>query len=164
MASTVYRVVSRLLDVAHGTGSVVVVNDRIDVALAAGAGAVHLGERSLATATARRLVGSRALIGRSTHGPADVRREVRAGVDYLFFGNVWATPSHPGREGAGRTGLRDAVEAADAVPIFAIGGVDVGRVPGVIDAGVRGVAVVRGVWDASDPAEAVSEYISALGR
>lgn len=163
-ASTVYEVVKALLPASRRTGATLVVNDRIDVALAVGAEAVHLGARSLPTGDARRLVGEAAMVGRSTHDVLEVPGEAAAGVDFLFFGNVWRTPSHADRPGVGETGLRAASAAAAGVPVIAIGGVDRGRVASALEAGAHGVAVVRGVWAAADPVAAVSEYISALER
>lgn len=163
-ASTVYEVAKTLLPKSRRSGAALVVNDRIDVALALDAGAVHLGARSLPTAVARRLLGEGARIGRSTHDRPEVAEEVASDVDFLFFGNVWRTPSHPDRPGAGEVGLRDVVDAAGGVAVIAIGGVDVGRVSSALEAGAHGVAVVRGVWDASDPVAAVREYISAFER
>lgn len=164
VASTVYEVTKALLPASRRSGAVLAVNDRIDVALAVGAGAVHLGARSLPAALARRLLGEAVLIGRSTHERPEVAEEARSDVDFLFFGNVWSTPSHPDRPGVGEVGVREAVDAAGSVAVIAIGGVDVGRVPSAIEAGAQGVAVVRGVWDAADPVAAVREYISAFER
>lgn len=163
-ASTVYEVAKTLLPKSRRSGAALVVNDRIDIALALDAGAVHLGARSLPTAVARRLLGEVAWIGRSAHDPPEVVEEAASDVDFLFFGNVWRTPSHPDRPGAGEVGLREVVDAAGGVAVIAIGGVDVGRVSSALEAGAHGVAVVRGVWDASDPVAAVREYISALER
>ncbi|MDX1494426.1 MAG: thiamine phosphate synthase [Longimicrobiales bacterium] len=157
---TVYTMVTALREAASAAGALLVVNDRIDVALATGLGAVHLGARSLAPAEARRLLGDDVLIGRSIH---DEEAAVAARADWLFFGHVFATPSHPGTPGRGPEALARAVGAAAGVPVVAIGGVDPSRVSEVTAKGAYGVAALRGVWDASDPAGAVRDYISALG-
>lgn len=163
-AARVYEIVTALGPAARRSGALLVVNDRVDVALAAEVGAVHLGARSLSVAETRRLVGPETKIGRSTHDPSEVRDGALSGVDFLFFGNVWETPSHPDRPGLGPAALREAAEAAGEVPVVAIGGVDLGRAPSVLDAGAHGVAVLRGVWGAEEPRRALRDYISALDR
>lgn len=158
----VYDIAAGLGPVAAEAGSVLVVNDRVDVALALGLGAVHLGRRSLEPVEARRLLGPEGLIGRSSHGVADAAEVASAGADYVFLGNVFGTASHPDRAALGLAALADAVAAAEPVPVLAIGGVDIHRVAEVRANGAHGVAVLRGVWDADSPADAVTDYISAL--
>lgn len=162
-AAAVYEVVTALLPTSRRTGALLVVNDRVDVALAAGVGAVHLGVRSLEPPEVRRLVGEDAAIGLSTHDPEEAKLAAGSGVDFLFFGNVWPTPSHPDRPGAGTDRLTEAVDAAGGVPVVAIGGVDLDRIASVRSTGAHGVAVLGGVWSAGDPVGAASDYISALG-
>ena len=152
-----------LEEAAQGTGSLLVVNDRVDVALAVGLDAVHLGGRSLSVAEARRLLGDRVLVGRSTHDAPEARAAASEGADYVFYGHVYETPSHPDREGRGRDGLAEAVKET-VRPVVAIGGISPERVEEVKGAGAAGVAVLGGVWRVRSPGEAVSEYISALGR
>jgi thiamine-phosphate pyrophosphorylase len=159
----VYDIVDRLRPVADDVGASLVVNDRVDVALALDVRAVHLGTRSLAPEAVRRLLGPDGLIGCSTHGVDAVAVAASAGVDYVFLGNVFDTASHPEREGLGAEVLADAVVVADAAPVLAIGGIDVRRAAELRQAGAYGVAVLRGVWDAGSPADAVTDYISALG-
>ncbi len=159
----VHGMARSLADAAGETGALLVVNDRVDVALATDLRAVHLGGRSLDPVTVRRVVGPAVLIGCSIHDAEEVTAGVGASVDYLVFGNVYATPSHPGRDGAGATGLEGAVAAAGDTPLLAIGGVTPRRAVDVRGIGAFGVAVMRGVWDAPGPADAVNEYISALG-
>lgn len=160
----IYEMARTLADAVEGTGALLVVNDRVDVLLATDLTAVHLGGRSLDPATVRGLVGPDVLIGCSTHDAEEVEAGVAGGADYLAFGNVYATPSHPGRDGVGAKGLEGAVAAAGDTPLLAIGGVTPRRTEEVRGIGAFGVAVMRGVWDAPDPAHAVREYISALGE
>jgi len=157
---TVYRLVRDLTPVARSSGTLLVVNDRIDVALAEGVEAVHLGDRSLDVRQARDLLGDSVLIGRSVHAVEEAD-ELEGDADYLFFGNVHATESHPGMEEQGERRLT--LAAARATPVLGIGGVTVERVPSLLSAGAYGVAVLGGVWDAPDPSAAVKQYISALG-
>lgn len=159
----VYDIVDRLHPVADGAGSLLVVNDRVDVALALDVRAVHLGTRSLGPGLVRRLLGQDGRIGCSTHGADAVTEAASAGADWVFLGNVFATASHPDREGLGLEVLEEAMTAVQRVPLLAIGGVDVDRVAEVRARGAHGVAVLGGVWGAASPVDAVTDYISALG-
>ena len=138
------------------TGALLFVNDRIDVALAAGADGVHLGGGSLPAEVARGLLGSAALIGVSTHVPG----EASAGADFVFFGPVWETPSKSGTQG--ETRLAEAVRQA-TVPVLAIGGVTPARVAAARAAGAAGVAVIRAILSAADPATATRALLVELG-
>lgn len=147
----------RLSKARRSSGAWLVVNDRIDVAAAAGADGVQLGARSLAPEAARRVApGLR--IGVSVHDVDAARRA--SGADWLVGGTIWPTPSHPDRPGGG-PGHLAALVAAATVPVVAIGGVTPGRVAAARDAGAAGVAVLRGVWDARDPLRALDAYLSA---
>ena len=159
---TLHRTVEALAAVADATEALLVVNDRVDVALAVGGVGVHLGGRSLETGRVRRLVGEQVPVGRSVHGVEEAAGASGAGADYLFFGNVWPTPSHPERQGTGLEALARSAEAARPVPVLAIGGVTAARAGQAQRKGAGGVAVMRGVWGHPDPARAVTEYISAL--
>jgi len=148
---------------AEAAGALLVINDRVDVALAAGLHAVHVGERSLSVAEARRILGDRAVVGASIHDPGAAASARLDGSAWLFVGTVYATPSHPHRPGQGCDLVRR-VAAVSGVPLLGIGGVTVDRVGDVLGAGAHGVAVVRGVWEAPDPGEAVRDYLGALER
>jgi len=154
--------VAALGDAARASEATLVVNDRVDVAMAfpAAVSGVHLRGDSLATGDARRLLPD-ALVGRSVHGVDEVGSEDAAAADYLVVGTVWATPSHPGRPGACLPLVREAARAAQP-PMVAIGGVTVERAASVRAAGGHGVAVLRAVWDADDPADAVCALLGAL--
>ncbi|MCC6850042.1 MAG: thiamine phosphate synthase [Deltaproteobacteria bacterium] len=143
---------------AHGAA--LVVNDRIDVALAAGADGVHLPATSFSIAAARRLLGAEAWIGRSTHAPEEAARAAAEGADYVVLGPVFATPS---KEVYGAPLGLAAVEAAAArvrCPVIAIGGITAANAPTVRRAGAHGVAVIRAILDAADPA-ATARALSA---
>jgi thiamine-phosphate pyrophosphorylase len=151
-----------LRETARASGAWLVVNDRVDVALTAGLDAVQLGRRSLPPAAARRVLGSTVRVGVSTHVPQEVTEAVVEGADWIFVGTMYATPSHPGREGSGPAGMRAAAAVAGRTPLVAIGGVTVARVPELLRSGAHGVAVVRGVWQAPDPRTASRDYLEAL--
>ncbi len=152
-----YELASALVPLAHETGALLLVNDRVDVALAAGVGGAHLGARSLSPADARGLLGGVGRVGASVHSRAEAEAAVSGGADFLVVGTLYATGSHPGRCGAGVGLLLDM--AGLGVPLVGIGGITIGRVAEVREAGAHGVAVLRGVWDAERPWDAVREYL-----
>lgn len=141
------------------TGALLFVNDRIDVALAAGADGVHLGTGSVPVAVARRLLPTDALVGVSTHAPEEA---AAVDGDFAFFGPVFATPSKE-RFGApqGTARLAEAVAAA-RVPVVGIGGIDVEQVAAVRGTGAVGVAVIRAILAAADPGAATRALLGAL--
>lgn len=138
----------------------VLVNGNADVAAAAGVG-LHLSERSMATASARRAIGDSALLGRSVHSP--VAATAAAGSDYLLAGTLFETASKPGVAPIGLTGLGDIV-AATWEPVYAIGGIRADRVAAVLAAGAGGVAVIGAIADADDPERAAAALRSAIDQ
>jgi thiamine-phosphate pyrophosphorylase len=159
----------RLLEVfaeaARRHGRLFAVNDRADVALAAAAPMLHLGQDDLPVPIARRIVGDAPLIGRSTHDAAQVDAADREpGVDYLCAGPVWATPTKPGRPAAGLALIEHAARVASR-PWFAIGGIEsLDRLDEVIAHGARRVVVVRAITEADDPAAATRAFVERLRR
>lgn len=119
-----------------------VVSARADLALAAGAAGVHLPERDLPVAGARRLLGPGRLVGRSVHSPEAAARAEAEGADYVVFGSVFASASHPGQGVAGLEAL-ERVAAAVRIPVLAIGGVDGDRIEACLAAGAAGFAAIR---------------------
>lgn len=150
-----------LAGVAREAGALLLVNGRPDVALAVGTG-VQLGHRSIPVQSARGLLGKDAVIGYSAHGAAESESAVRNGADFVVLGTIWATPSHPGREGAGLERVRETA-AGLAAPVVAIGGVTPERARRALDAGAWGVAAIRGVWDAADPVSAAGRFLQEMG-
>jgi thiamine-phosphate pyrophosphorylase len=138
------------------------VNDRVDVALVGGAAGVHLGDRSLPAARARTLLGEDAWIGVSRHDPSEARDAETEGADYVFLGSIHPTATHPGAVALGISAIGDAVRRGNAPPVIGIGGIGPAETPDVIAAGAHGVAVIRGIWHADDPAEAVMRYLEGL--
>jgi thiamine-phosphate pyrophosphorylase len=130
------------------------INDRADIALAAGADVLHLGQDDLPLTWARRILGEDVLLGRSTHDLAQATKAAAEPWDYLVAGPVWATATKPGRPATG-TALVEAVAALDPPqPWFAIGGITPGNLPQVTAAGATRIVVVRAITDAPDPATA----------
>jgi thiamine-phosphate pyrophosphorylase len=134
-------------------GALFVVNDRVDLAIAADADGVHVGQQDLSPEEARRQMGPRALIGLSTHARDEILAAAATGADYIAVGPVHATPTKPGRPAVGHDLVRFAAERA-VQPFFAVGGIDQGNVGDVVAAGARRIAVVRALTEAPDPAEA----------
>ncbi len=151
-----------LLPVALEAGALLVANDRVDIALALGLRGVQLGSRSLPVSDVRRIVGRSVVVGVSCHSARDVAGAAVDGADYAFLGNVFSTPTHPGVEGLGAPAFSRVVARSEPLPVVAIGGVTVSRIPALMAAGAHGLAVQRGIWDAQDPVEALKEYISGL--
>ncbi|RZQ61763.1 thiamine phosphate synthase [Amycolatopsis suaedae] len=145
-------------------GALLSVNDRADVALAAGADVLHLGQDDLPVTVARRIVADDVVIGRSTHSAEQANAAAaEPGVDYFCTGPCWPTPTKPGRSAPGLDLVRATAAAAPARPWFAIGGIDHARLPEVLAAGARRVVVVRAITEAEDPAAAAAALRAALG-
>ena len=140
-----------LADAARRHGALFAVNDRADIARAAGADVLHVGQDDLPLAVARDILGPQPLIGRSTHDRDQVAAAVAEPVDYYCVGPCWPTPTKPGRQAAGLDLVRTAAASDAGKPWFAIGGIDEQRLPEVLDAGARRVVVVRAITAADDP-------------
>jgi thiamine-phosphate pyrophosphorylase len=151
-----------LADAARRHGALVAVNDRADIARAAGADVLHLGQNDLPLAVARDIVGPNTLVGRSAHNRDQVAAAVGQDVDYFCVGPCWPTPTKPGRPSPGLQLVRTAADLAGDKPWFAIGGIDAGRLPDVLDAGARRIVVVRAITAAEDPRAAAEQLSSAL--
>ena len=143
-----------------------VLNDRPDLALALGADGVHVGQDDAPPSLARRILGGDAIVGYSTHAPAELDAAVTEPVDYFSAGPVNETPTKPGRPGTGLEYLRYAASATDAaqLPFFVTGGVTPQTLPAMLEAGARRFVVVRYFTEADDPeanARAVRRVIDA---
>ncbi len=151
----------QLLPAVRAAGAVLLINDRIDVALAVGADGVHLSRKSLPPGEARRLLGPGRLVGISCHSIPEVREAVAAGVDYVVFGPIFHTPSKaPFGPPLGLEPLREA-RAVCSLPLVAIGGIRAEQAPAVVAAGADGVAVISAVLAAVDPAAAARDLLAA---
>ena len=146
-------------------GRLLAVNDRADVALAAGADVLHLGQDDLPVPVARRILGSGPLIGRSSHNPAQAAAAAAEdGVDYFCAGPVWATPTKPGRPATGLSLISHVASLGVARPWFAIGGISRDQLDDVLAAGASRVVVVRAITEARDPGAATAEFAARLHR
>jgi thiamine-phosphate pyrophosphorylase len=151
-----------LADAAGRHGALLAVNDRADIARAAGADVLHLGQGDLPLTAARDIIGPDTLVGRSTHDPAQVAAAIAEDVDYFCVGPCWPTPTKPGRFAPGLTLVRSTAALACDKPWFAIGGIDADRLPEVLAAGARRIVVVRAITAAEDPRAAAQQLSSAL--
>ena len=135
-------IVTRCVDLARGSNTAILVNDRLDIALAAGAGGVHLRTRSVRATVARRHVPAGFILGRSVHGVSEAIRVVEEGrLDYLVLGTVFSSQSKPGVWPCG-VGVLGAVARVVEVPVLAIGGVTVDKSVELFHAGAAGVAAI----------------------
>jgi thiamine-phosphate pyrophosphorylase len=145
---------------AYGAASIV--NDRADVALAAGAAGVHLGRQDLHPSNARRILGPTAWIGATANSLAEAKAHLDSPIDYLGVGPVYGTYSKEKASAPmGTSILREIVQASE-VPVIAIGGILPEHIPALFSAGVHGVAVLSGVTCAADPGEAAFRYAEAI--
>lgn len=139
------------------------VNDRVDVAMAAKADGVHLGQSDLDPALATNLAPT-LMLGRSTHKPEQADAVQHEPLDYFAVGPVHATPTKPGRAPVGLEYVRYVAQMNPVLPWYAIGGIDYQAIEPVLEAGAQRVAFVRAVLDAKDPAEAAAELMSILNQ
>jgi thiamine-phosphate pyrophosphorylase len=150
-------------EAAEAHGALFIVNDRPDVALALDADGVHLGQDDLPVEVARRILGPDAVIGVSSHSPEQFDA-VSMDADYLCAGPVWETRTKPGRPAAGLDLIRHAAKSGEERPWFAIGGINQGNLPEVLDAGATRIVVVRAVTEAVSPGDASRELARGVGR
>ena len=156
-----------IVGLAAPLGARVIVNDRCDLALMAGADGVHLGQHDLPIEAARQLLGSTALIGLSTHGDQDAQQvdaAVWQRVSYLAIGPVYDTRTKDtGHAAVGLEAVRRTTGVVGTRPVVAIGGITLATAPEVIAAGAASVALIADLLVGGDPARRVSEYVDALG-
>ena len=151
------RLVERSVLAAQGTAARILVNDRVDVALAAGAHGVHLRGDSMPASRVRAIAPGAFVIGRSVHAPGEAARAAQDGnLDYLIFGTVFASHSKPGVDAAGLDALTAAC-AAVALPVLAVGGMTPARLDAVARAGAAGCAAI-GLF-ADGPLDAIPQVV-----
>jgi thiamine-phosphate pyrophosphorylase len=162
--SALLALACEVVPLAADAGCRVIVNDRLDVALASHAAGVHLGQDDLPIAAARRVAGDRIVIGVSTHDVAEARAAEAAGADYVGFGPMFATASKADaltpRTLDGLRAVRDTI----AIPIVAIGGITPDTAPMILDAGADAVAMIGALATAPDPAELCTQILAIPRR
>ena len=148
-------------EVCRRYGVPFVLNDRPDLARAVGADGVHVGQDDVPVRVAREILGPDAIVGLSTHGPADLAGAQQEDVDYISAGPVEATPTKPGRPGTG-LGYVTLASERSSVPVFVTGGVTTERIPALVAAGVRHFVVVRYLIEARDATAAARALRAAI--
>ena len=143
--------------------ALLIVNDRVDVAILSGADGVQLGENGLDVASARRLVGSEMLIGRSVHSVEGAVEAESSGADFLVLGTIFETSSHPGADTGGLDLVRD-VTGKVRIPVIGIGGISESNVAGLVESGAAGAAVITAISMMWDPKAASLGLSEAMRR
>jgi thiamine-phosphate pyrophosphorylase len=142
-----YAQADEAMRIARERGLKVIINDRVDIALALKADGVHLGQNDLPPQAARRLLGPNAIIGFSTHDPGQARAAAQLPIDYLAIGPIFSTASKVASDApVGLEGLRLVRQAVGAIPLVAIGGITVENSGSVLNAGADAVAVISAIW------------------
>lgn len=159
-AGELLQTAQRLRTITQGR-ALLIVNDRLDIALACDADGVHLPESGLSPKVARQVGGRDLLIGRSVHSVAAAKDAARSGAEYLIVGTIYVTDSHPGDPASGPALLRQ-VRGAVGLPILGIGGITHEKVDEVIGAGAAGVAAITAILAATDPKAAAARLRAAL--
>ena len=151
-----------LADAARRHNALVAVNHRADIARAAGADVLHLGQDDIPLEVARQIVGPDTIIGRSTHETGEAARALMEDVDYFCVGPCWPTPTKPSRPAPGLDLVRAVASMNSDKPWFAVGGIDERRIGEVLEAGARRIVVVRAITEAADPGAAAERLSAAL--
>jgi thiamine-phosphate pyrophosphorylase len=160
LGGALLREAADLVRLCRAYGALLIVNDRADVALAASADGVHVGQEDLPLAAARQVIGPDLLVGVSASLVEEAVEADRSGADYLGFGAMFATPTKPDAEYAGLPLLAE-VKRRVGLPVVAIGGITSENVAAVLAAGADAVAVVGAVCAAADPGRAARQLLAA---
>ena len=160
-AAALFSVATQLHNITDQHHASLAINDRLDVALGVGAAAVHLAGQSLPVEVAVQLAGDRLLVGRSVHSLEEALDAAQHGADYVTFGHVFPTTTHPGLPPRGLAQLQQIVESVD-VPVLAIGGITADNLQDVLATGCAGVAVISAILSDSDPCRAAARLRHGL--
>ncbi len=161
--ATVLAECEQIVAAAQMAQAVVIVNDRVDIALAVGADGVHGGADDLPVPVLRSLLGPEALVGGTARDPDTALRHQADGASYVGVGPVYTTATKDGLpDPLGPAGVENVAAAVD-IPVIAIAGITAPRVPELMDAGAHGVAVIGAVAHAADPVAATAELLEVLG-
>jgi thiamine-phosphate pyrophosphorylase len=158
-ARLLFELATAAASITQGSATKLVINDRADIAIAAGANGVHLTSHSLPTDVVRKMVPEHFIVGRSAHSVDEVLSARKAGADYVLFGPVFETPGKDGTQGLDR--LREACVATRTFPVIAIGGIDDTNVRIALDAGAAGVAAIRALGN-RESMEKLTALVNAI--
>lgn len=156
-------IAQQLCQLCHQYGAFLIVNDRVDVAVAVNADGVHLGQQDFPIALARQILGPYKIIGRSTTNKEEMARAIAEGADYIGVGPVYQTSTKPEKAAAGLDYVGYAA-ANCPVPWFAIGGIDLNNLDEVLATGGERVAVVRAIMQAEQPGSVTQRFLARLTR
>ena len=149
-----YAIALALRKLTQLHGALLIINDHADLAIAADADGVQLGQDDLPPEVVRALPGFEGrVIGRSTHTLTQAQAAIAENADYVSVGPIYSTPTKAGRPAVGTELIADVAAIADR-PFHAVGGIDQENVAAIVEAGAPAIAVVRAIYDAPDPAEA----------
>lgn len=140
------------------------INDRIDIAMAVGAKGVHLPEQGLPVSVARQMLGTSCWVGRSVHSLDSALRAAQEGVDYLVVGTMFSTQSKPGKKPEGIALLTSISEHIQDIPLLAVGGIRIERIPKVWHSGARGVAAIGAFLQSPTPRKVASQWIQCMQK
>jgi len=163
-AQQLYEMAQRLRDITLRYRCLLLINDRVDIALAVDADGVHLRSNSLSPAVARTLLGSNKLIGVSTHSAQEITSASEQGADFVTYGPVFYTPSKASYGAPkGLVELQGSCRSS-SLPIFALGGISVTNTPAIMTTGTHGIAVISSLMAATNPTTVCRKLIDAIGR
>ncbi|NJK41109.1 MAG: thiamine phosphate synthase [Acaryochloridaceae cyanobacterium SU_2_1] len=145
----------------HRYNALFIVNDRLDIAIAAAADGVHLGQQDLPIAVARQLLGPHKIVGRSTTNPQELKRAIDEQADYIGVGPIYKTPTKADKTAVGHDYIRYAADHAP-MPWYAIGGIDEHNLANVIASGASRIAVVRAIIDSPTPTQVTQTLLQQL--
>ncbi len=161
-ACELFGLATELREVTARYGTALIMNDRVDIALAVGADGVHCPENGFPPDRAASLLGNKGLVGASTHSLPAAQRANARGADYIIYGPVFSTASKPG-EPQGLHALEKVCKVVN-LPVFAVGGVTPERARACLDCGASGVAVVSALMNTRNIAHTTAEFETALGE
>jgi len=156
-------IASKLCQLCHRYNALFLVNDRVDIALAVDADGVHLGQNDAPISFAREILGQHKIVGLSTTNKQELNKAIALKADYVGVGPFYETPTKPGKAALTQEYI-DYVKAKCPVPWFAIGGIDLNNINGILTTGAQRVAVVRAIMQAEQPTQATRQFLSQLIR
>lgn len=159
----VLQLFARAKRIAEKFGAQTYLNGRADIARAAHADGLHLPEGEIPVSAVRMTLGFHTPVGASVHSVERAQEAAMEGANYLLYGPVFPTSSHPGTPSVGLEGLKQVVQSVN-IPVFAVGGIDSENAGSCLQAGAAGVAVISAVWKADDVSAAVKALRASLGE
>jgi len=158
------EVAKKIAELCRKHNVLFIVNDRVDVVMASGADGVHLGKEDIPVKDARKLLGSRKIIGGTAHSLKEAKLREKEGADYVGFGHIYPTKSKYKPEKAKGTKLLAEVVKRVKIPVIAIGGISLNNIDDVKDTNVHGIAVIGSVLYSSTPVRVLKEFKKKLNK